>query len=43
MVIWKGDPTLHIRQVKTKFKMPFIRRGEKKKTWYLFFGNMQMN
>ena len=34
MVICKGDPTLHIRQMKTKFKMPFIRRGEKK-TWYL--------
>ena len=30
MVICKGDPTLHIRQMKTKFKMPFIRRGEKK-------------
>ena len=30
MVIWKGDPTLHIRQMKTKFKMRFIRRGEKK-------------
>ena len=37
MVIWKGDPTLHIRQVKTKFKMPFIRRGEKKKNMVFIF------
>ena len=37
MVIWKGDPTLHIRQVKTKFKMPFIRRGEKKNMVFIFW------
>ena len=30
MVRCKGDPTLHIRQMKTKFKMPFISRGKKK-------------
>ena len=37
MVIWKGDPTLHIRQVKTKFKMPLIRRGEKKNMVFIFW------
>ena len=32
MVICKGDPTLHIRQMKTK--CPSFA-GVKKKTWYL--------
>lgn len=40
MVICKGDPTLRIRQMKTKFKMPFIRRGEKK---HMVFQNILKN